>query len=152
MNQDEIITTLNDLIETCRNGEESYKKCSMDASERHSNLQTMFADLQHGCAMAESDLQVLLKAEGGHIRTVSKVSDTVHRGWMHLRTALTGKDDEAVLNDCERGEDAAVQSYKAALKRDLPSSIRTVIERQYQGVLINHNQIKTVRDQVKARA
>ena len=48
-------------------------------------------------------------------------------------------DDHAVLEECERGEDVAKNAYEAALKKDLPPDIRTVIERQYQGVKENHD-------------
>jgi hypothetical protein len=35
---------------------------------------------------------------------------------------------------CERGEDTGKHIYEAALKQDLPMEVRTIIERQYQGV------------------
>jgi uncharacterized protein (TIGR02284 family) len=46
----------------------------------------------------------------------------------------TGMNEHSVLAECERGEDAAKHAYEAALKQDLPTDVRTIIERQYQGV------------------
>lgn len=57
-----------------------------------------------------------------------------------------------MLNECERGEDVAKKSYKQALEKDLPADIRQVVERQYQGVLRNHDQIKALRDAERARS
>jgi uncharacterized protein (TIGR02284 family) len=74
----------------------------------------------------------------------------LHRRWVDLKSAITGKDDEAILNECERGEDVAVKSYRNALEKDLPPDIRSVVERQYNGVLRNHDQVKSLRDQIRA--
>jgi uncharacterized protein (TIGR02284 family) len=152
MNNDDIISTLNDLIETCKDGEEGFKTCVEDASDRHPQLKTMFADRQRSCAIAASELQELVRTEGGEPRIGSSVGSALHRSWLNIKTAITGKDDEAVLNECERGEDSAVHSYAKALEKDLPINIRMVVERQYQGVLQNHDRIKNLRDQIKVEA
>jgi uncharacterized protein (TIGR02284 family) len=152
MNNDEVISTLNDLIETCKDGEESYKTCATDAAKRKSDLQTTFANLQHGCAAAAAELQDLVHTEGGKARTESNVGDAIHRGWVNLKTAIGGNNDEAVLVECERGEDSAKHNYSVALKQDLPAHVRAVVERQYQGVLVNHEKIKAQRDQLKVDA
>jgi uncharacterized protein (TIGR02284 family) len=70
----------------------------------------------------------------------------MHRRWIGLKELLTGKDDTAILNECERGEDVAKKSYKKALEKDLPPNIRAVVEKQYQGVLQNHDEVKILRD------
>ena len=59
-------------------------------------------------------------------------------------------DDHAVLEECERGEVAAKNAYEAALKKDLPPDIRTVIERQYQGVKENHDRVRDLRNSTRA--
>jgi uncharacterized protein (TIGR02284 family) len=43
-------------------------------------------------------------------------------------------DEGAVLAECERGEDVARKAYEDALSKDLPADVRSMIERQYQGV------------------
>jgi uncharacterized protein (TIGR02284 family) len=54
--------------------------------------------------------------------------------------------EHAVLAECERGEDAAKYAYEAALKQDLPMDVRTIIERQYQGVQANHDRVRDLRN------
>ena len=76
----------------------------------------------------------------------------MHRRWVDLKSMITGKDDEAILNECERGEDVAVKSYRKALEKDLPAEVRIVVERQYQGVQRNHDQVKALRDAARARS
>ena len=74
----------------------------------------------------------------------------MHRRWVNIKGVITGKDDEAILNECERGEDVAKRSYANALEKALPANIKTIVERQYQGVLKNHDQVKAMRNQVRA--
>jgi uncharacterized protein (TIGR02284 family) len=76
----------------------------------------------------------------------------LHRRWIDIKSAVMGKDVETVLNECERGEDVAKKSYRRALEKDLPLDIKAVIERQYQGVLQNHDAIKALRDRARATA
>ena len=40
-----------------------------------------------------------------------------------------------MLAECERGEDMAVKAYNDALAQDIPSDVRKLIERQYQGAI-----------------
>ena len=151
MKNDEVISTLNDLIETCKDGEQGFKTCAEDAPDNDLHIKELFIDRAQSCATAAQELQELVRAQGGSPETSSSVSSALHRNWLDLKTAVLGKDNEAVLNECERGEDVAVRSYRKALEKDLPVYVRSVVERQYQGVLQNHDRIKSLRDQVRAR-
>ena len=55
-----------------------------------------------------------------------------------------------ILDECERGEDVAMDRYREAIKASLPPDAMEVVRRQYEGVKRNHEQIRTLRDQVKA--
>jgi uncharacterized protein (TIGR02284 family) len=145
MKNDDVISTLNDLIETSKDGEEGFRTCCEDATD--TKLKSVFADRAQKCAQAAQELQALVRAKGGDPETTSSVSAALHRRWLDIKSAILGKNDEAILNECERGEDVAVRSYRNALDKDLPSDIRTVVERQYQGVLKNHDMVKSLREQ-----
>jgi uncharacterized protein (TIGR02284 family) len=54
--------------------------------------------------------------------------------------------EHAVLAECERGEDAAKAAYEAALQKNLPADVRTLVERQYQGVKANHDRVRNLRN------
>ena len=56
-------------------------------------------------------------------------------------------DEHAVLAECERGEDAAKSAYEKALDEELPPTIETIVRRQYQGVIENHDRIRGLRNQ-----
>jgi uncharacterized protein (TIGR02284 family) len=148
MDNDDVISTLNDLIETSKDGEEGFRTVAEDISD--TQLKTLFANRSQSCALAAAELQEFVRALGGDPETRSSVSGTLHRRWVDIKAAVTGKDDEAMLNECERGEDVAMRSYRNALEKDLPPNIRSVVERQFNGVTSNHDQVKLLRDQVRA--
>lgn len=147
MDKDEVIATLNDLIETSKDGAEGFRSCAENV--RDVQLKTLFADRARGCDAAALELQDIVRSLGGDPETRSSLSGTLHRRWLDIKSAITGHDDLAVLEECERGEDVAKRSYSQALEKVLPPEIRAVVERQYQGVLRNHDQIKSLRDQLQ---
>ncbi|WP_034298702.1 PA2169 family four-helix-bundle protein [Herbaspirillum sp. RV1423] len=151
MKNDRLIDTLNDLIQISRDGEEGFRVCAEDASERQVYYKNQFLERSQACGQTVLELQNMVRALGGDPVTHSSVSGALHRQWLNLRTAIMGKDDEVILNECERGEDAAVDAYRKALAEDLPSDVRLIIERQYQGVIVNHDRVHALRDQVRAR-
>ncbi|MCY1436345.1 hypothetical protein D9M71_524650 [compost metagenome] len=71
---------------------------------------------------------------------------------------VTGKDEEAVLNEVERGEDHALKAYKEAreklvkLGRTASDMTYSLVEKQLQGVQRNHDQVKALRNAARARS
>jgi uncharacterized protein (TIGR02284 family) len=147
MDNDDIISTLNDLIETSKDGEEGFRVCAEDISDPQ--LKTLFLDRAQTCAHAVRELQEQVVALGGKPETSSSVASNLHRRWVDIKAAVTGRDDEAILNECERGEDIAVKSYRNAVEKDLPTDIKSLVERQYRGAQRNHDQVKALRDQIR---
>lgn len=149
MDKDDTISALNNLIETSRDGEEGFRTSAEHA--RDVQLKSLFSNRAASCAQAVQELQQVVQAQGGKPTDSSSMSGALHRRWVDFKSAITGQDDVAILNEVERGEDVAVASYKKALALDLPSDIRNLIERQYQGVLKNHDQVKQLRNQFRAQ-
>jgi uncharacterized protein (TIGR02284 family) len=147
MNNDEIISTLNDLIETSKDGEEGFRTCAEDI--RDPQLKTLFSNRAQSCATAASELQQLVRTYGGTPETSSGLGGALHRRWVDIKAAITGRNDRAVLTECERGEDVAVRSYRAALEKSLPPEVRAVVDKQYQGVLKNHETVKALRQKAE---
>lgn len=150
METKESISVLNDLIETCKDGEAGFKDCANDV--KSTNVKTVLVKCAHDCSAAAAELQELVRSMGGKPETDTSLSGDLHRRWIGLKELLTGKDDTAILNECERGEDVAKKSYKEALDKDLPPNIRAVVEKQYQGVLRNHDEVKILRDTARKLA
>lgn len=150
MNNREVISTLNDIIETCKDGEEGFRACAEKIP--NAELKGVFMERSEHCAKSAKELQSEVRRLGGDPETHGSVLGALHRRWLNVRTALTSKDEAAVLAECERGEDMAVVAYKDALAQDLPSDVRKLIERQYQGAIANHDLVRGLRDSFSAVA
>ena len=150
MDKKEIVSTLNDLIETCKDGEQGFKTCAENVDSPQ--LKSALSQHAQECAIGAQELQGVVRSMGGEAETSSSVSGAMHRGWVDIKSAVTGKDEAAVLDECERGEDVALESYRDALEKDLPPEIRSIVERQFQGVVRNHNEVKQMRNSARARA
>lgn len=140
----ETISTLNNLIETCRDGQYGFKTAS--ESVERSDLKTVFEEFSQQRANFASVLQELVRSAGGDPETGGSVSGAVHRGWIDINSAVASQSEDAVLNECERGEDYAKDAYAEALKADLPGDIAGVVSQQSQAILAAHNRIKSLRD------
>jgi uncharacterized protein (TIGR02284 family) len=148
MNNDDVISTLNDLIETCKDGEQGFRTCAEDIKD--AQMKSFFTTRAQSCAEAAAELQQEVRTLGGDPETSSSIAGALHRRWVDIKGLVTGKDDEAILNECERGEDVAKRSYETALGKSLPANIKAIVERQYNGVMKNHDQVKAMRNQVRA--
>lgn len=136
---------LNNLVQTCLDGEEGFKNAADSVQEAH--LRMLFCEFSQQRAQLAAELQQEIHRLGEMPETSGSVGGSLHRGWMNLKAAVTGHDDHAILAECERGEDVAVNAYEKALEEDLPADVRVVINRQYLAVKASHDR---VRDMEKA--
>lgn len=143
-----IVSVLNDLIETSKDGEKGFRKAAEDT--KNATLKQLFADRAEDCARGATELQGVVQRLGGKPETGGSVSGALHRGWVDVKAAVSHRTDHAILAECERGEDVAKKSYRDALDKELPADVRAVVERQYQGVIENHDRIRDLRDQYAA--
>lgn len=140
----DVISTLNGLIQTCKDGQEGFSTAA-EGVER-SDLKTAFYEFSQQRAEFVGVLQGLVRSLGGDPEDSGSISGTLHRGWIDIKSAVTGQDESAILNECERGEDYAKEAYQDALKASLPSNVSQVIEQQAQSVLAAHNRVKSLRN------
>jgi uncharacterized protein (TIGR02284 family) len=150
MDRDDVVGTLNDLIENCKDGEYGFRTCAEHA--KSSDLKSVFTQRASDCRQAAQELQAVVTRFGGTPDTGGSASGAAHRGWIAVRGTLALNDDQAMLNECERGEDIAVNRYRKALEKNLPPDVEQVVRRQYEGARRNHDQIKALRDSQKTAA
>src|SRR6476469_6814895 len=129
LSNDDVVDELNTLIETGKDGEYGFRTCAEHV--KSTQLRQVFTSRADECRQGATELQALVTRLGGKADTSSSVSGTLHRGWVNLKAMLSGDSDQAALNECERGEDAALARYRDAIKEALPSDIAAVVQRQY---------------------
>ncbi|MBV4492943.1 ferritin-like domain-containing protein [Pseudomonas oryzicola] len=150
----EVIDVLNDLIEYSKDGEKGFRESADDV--KNPELKAFFVQRAGECANAAGELQSEVRRLGGDPETSTSLSGDLHRGWVNFKSMLTGKSEEAVLNEVERGEDYALKAYKDAreklvkLGRTASDQTYNLVEKQLQGVQRNHDQVKALRNAARA--
>ena len=150
MDYDNAISTLNNLIETCKDGQEGF----LEAAEgvKNSELKTLFLAYSQQRAQFAGVLQNEVLRMGGEPEKAGSVAAKLHRGWIDIKSAVTGEDEGAIISECERGEDSAVKNYQEALNEDLPANIRSIIEQQFTQVKEAHDHIRALERASGAKA
>jgi uncharacterized protein (TIGR02284 family) len=148
MTNEEVISTLNNLIETNKDGQEGFRQAA-EGVER-SDLKTTFLEYSQQRSKFTGELQGLVRELGGDPESSGSIAGSLHRGWINIKTAVTGKDDSAVLNEAERGEDVAKKAYKNAMEENLPANVNAVVSRQATAVQAAHDKVRDLRDAANA--
>ena len=141
---DDVISTLNGLIETCKDGQNGFQEAA-EGVER-SDLKSLFYEFSQQREQFAGELQSLVQSLGGDPENSGSMAAALHRGWINIKSAVTGKDEAAILNECERGEDSAKDMYKDALKQPLPANVMETVQTQYVAVQSAHDRVKALRN------
>jgi uncharacterized protein (TIGR02284 family) len=139
---DEAIDVLNGLIETLKDGEKGFRSAAEGVEDV--NLQRLFLSYASQRAEFATELQSEVSRLGGDPADHGHAAGAIHRGWINIKAAVTGKDEGAIISECERGEDVAVRNYRQALEKNLPTDIRAVVERQFVQVKEAHDHIRSL--------
>ena len=147
MANDNAISTLNNLIETCKDGELGFKT----AAEGLKNplIKAKFLEYSRQRGEMARELQGEVRRLGGDPEKAGSVAGTMHRGWLDIKSVITGKDDHAIVAEAERGEDVAKSAYENALKVALPGTAQTVVQQQAAKVRQAHDDVRDLRDREK---
>jgi uncharacterized protein (TIGR02284 family) len=142
-------TILNDLIETLKDGQEGFKQAAESVS--NPNLKSLFSDYSQQRSRFATALQTEARRHGEpDPETSSSATGALHRGWINLKSAITGGDEHAILAECERGEDSAVEEYKKALDNGLSPTAQELVTGQFAEIKAAHDRIRNLRDDAKS--
>ena len=142
------IDTLNGLLECCPDGEFGFRECAAHAKAQ--DIKTLLSQRASEYRFAATELQALIKQLGGEPDEGGTVSEALHRGWVAVKGTLSGYSDYDMLDECERAEDVALAQYRKARKQTLPTLAMALVQLQSEGVQRHHDQIKAMRDALKA--
>ena len=141
--QQETVSVLNHLIEVCEDGCQGYRQAAEHVD--HTELSRTFSQFSQQRAQFAAELRDQVRRMGGEPEEDGTVSGAIHRGWISLKSALAGDDLEAVVAECERGEDHALGEYKSALDNsELSSDAREIIQKQCDGIRQGHDQMRSL--------
>jgi uncharacterized protein (TIGR02284 family) len=132
---EELIGTLNDLIETCRDGINGFRTAADGVSSPIAK--EVFLSRVHLIEKGLGDLDAAVQRLGGDPVDHGHPAASMHRAWINIKSAVTLRDDRAIINEVVRGEEVAIQHYREALDKPLPADIRAMVEMQERGTELN---------------
>lgn len=139
---DPVTETLNELIATCKDGENGFRAAADGV--KSADLKALFNTYSAQRALFATELQAEVQRRGGLPEEGGSLAASLHRGWMNIKSLVTGHDDAAITTECERGEDVAVKTYEEALQADLPDDLRAVVRRQFEQVKEAHDRVRAL--------
>ena len=144
MQNDNAISVLNNLIETCKDGERGFKTAAEGLS--NADIKSRFMQYSRERGQMSSELQAEVRRLGGDPEKSGSMAGALHRGWLDIKSVVTGKDDHAIVAEAERGEDVAKSTYEGAMKENLPASAQTLVQQQAVKIRQVHDAVRNLRD------
>ena len=128
----EIVDDLNDLVKINNDRIQGYEKAIEDNED--AQLDDLFRHYVIQSQQFRSQLaEHIVRIDGLAVSdaTSTDVTSKLHRAWIDIKSAITGKDRETVLSSVEFGESAAVEAYRDAIDKDhIPAYIKEDLIKQ----------------------
>ncbi|MGZ3171506.1 MAG: ferritin-like domain-containing protein [Croceibacterium sp.] len=138
MNNSHDVTITNTLIATTLDSVKGYAEAAENSE--NSTHQQFFREMSEERSRVAADLQAHVRSLGGDPETDSSTAGAAHRGWLDLKAAITGRDEKAVVNEVERGEDYIKTKFEAALKNDeISAGTRGALEKSFASIRKGHD-------------
>ena len=151
MDNNDQISTLNGLIETTLDSITGYEDSAQNIDNER--LRQIFRQRANERQQVVSDLREEVRRLGGEPEESGSFLGKAHQRFEDLKAAITGRDEKAIINEVERGEDYIKAKFEAALNSEnLGSEARQVVERAYQSVRAGHDQISQLKHGLESNA
>lgn len=147
MATDTTVSALNELIETCKDSEEGFRTAADGLQDPQT--ESLFQQYSRQRAEMARELQAEVGRLGGEPERTGTLSGSLHRGWMNIKSAIAGRDDQLIIAEAERGEDVAKKAYETALQQTLDPRSRALVEQQSAQVRTVHDRVRTMEKAVR---
>ncbi|OUS09610.1 hypothetical protein A9Q93_13755 [Nonlabens dokdonensis] len=142
---DETVNALNQLLEKNYDAEQGYKNALLDTD--NDRLKTYFKRQAASRSQNANELDKAIRDLNATPVQSGSTEGAIHRTWMDFKTAIVGKDDEAILEECIRGDKAAVSEYKEVLENEnYLHETKDVVRYQLNGIQNTLDTIKKLED------
>lgn len=148
IDREHVIDVLEDLIETCRDGQNGFREAAEHT--KTPELRSFFNEQSLERARFAGELEdIAIHLGRSKVKREGTATGALHRAWMDLKSKL-GTGDDGILAAAESGEDTAKSEYEEALQENLPEDIKATIRQQAQSIFATHDKVKMLRDRHKA--
>jgi uncharacterized protein (TIGR02284 family) len=137
-NREHGIKVINDLITSTIDSADGYERSAEHV--RGTQFEPLFRDFAQERRQVVGRLQEHVRTMGGTPEDDGSLTAGLHRRFEDLKMALSGKDEKAVIEEVERGEDHLKAKYQKALDdAELDPKCRLAIDEAYQSVMAGHD-------------
>jgi uncharacterized protein (TIGR02284 family) len=142
MDTERTISTLNGLIETLKDGEQGFKTAAEAVQDPH--LKSLFLQYSRQRSEMTRELQSEVRRLGGDPEKAGSMAGAAHRGWINIKSVVTGKDDASIIAEAERGEDSAKKMYEQALTEPLLPQTLALVREQSMKIHDAHDRVRAL--------
>jgi uncharacterized protein (TIGR02284 family) len=140
----EAISTLNTLIATTIDSITGYEDSAQNIHDER--LREIFRSRANERQQVVQELRTEVRRLGGDAEESGSFLGKAHQRFEDLKAAVTGRDEKAIINEVERGEDYLKAKWQAALDSGhLKGETHDLVERNYQSVKAGHDQISQLK-------
>jgi uncharacterized protein (TIGR02284 family) len=143
------ISTLNTLIATLIDSITGYEDAA--ANSEAGRFQQLFRERAGERQRVVESLRAEVRRLGGEPEDDGSFMGKTHQRFLDLKAAITGRDDKAIINEVERGEDYLKEKFETAIQSGhLSGESRAAVERVYQSVRAGHDQVSQLKHGLEA--
>ena len=140
----EAISTLNTLIATTIDSVTGYEDSAKNIDNER--FREIFRQRASERREVVQQLREEVRRLGGNPEDDGSFLGKAHQRFEDLKAAITGRDEKAIINEVERGEDYLKEKWQAALQSgNLHGETHDLVERLYQSVKSGHDQISQLK-------
>lgn len=141
------ITVLNTLIATLLDSIEGYQKSAEDVE--NPRFAELFSARARERQQVVSQLQAAVAQLGGAPEDDATTLGSIHRVFVDLKSAVTGRDDKAIVNEVERGEDYLKEKFETAMRNtDLSAQAQAAVNEAWASVRSGHDQMSQLKHSI----
>ncbi|MCF4101542.1 PA2169 family four-helix-bundle protein [Gillisia sp. M10.2A] len=142
---DDLVHHLQGLLEKNYDAEKGFKKAMVETEDLNLKEFLQRQALQRNRFATQLDKEI--HSLNAKPKEKGSAIGALHRAWIDVKTAFTGNDDEAILEECIRGEKASVREYEETLKKQkFPAKITDVLNSQLSEIRTTLSKVKSLED------
>ena len=151
MDDKDQISTLNTLLATTIDSVKGYEDSAQNIDSEQ--LRQIFRQNADERQQVVTSLREQVRRLGGDPEESGSFMGAAHQRFEDLKAAITGRDEKAIINEVERGEDYIKGKFESALESgDLTGDSRSTVEQCYQTVRRGHDQISQLKHGMESQA
>lgn len=127
------INICNRLIQTCQDSVDGFREAA--GAVESAALKQLFERITEEREWMVTDLQGEIVSLGSEANDGGSLLAAMHRGWINLKSVISGHDENEILAECLRGEDVALEQFQDALGGEMPPLTRELITNLFTKVV-----------------